>query len=317
MESNFETFLVPNEEDMWTTFLKENKTTGLRKLLPQSQSSPMNYSPTNNSRKWKILYSSPKVLLDYNEETPAIASIDVRTRNDSTTGQVPERLYSSLKYEVTQEISSHIFGQNTAVMMSKIQVVNPYNFEEEILKTNGKSIVKGTSDYIPLTLNNSLSALFCKTKIQFTDVSYHHEKKYFALKVSFYDPNNLNDAIFVQMSAPFQVFARRPRRKSLKRKSSSSTVTPLVTSNKKPKEEKVEKFEKVFEQPEQPTQQIQVQPTKSLIDQFMLQLDSLALLKDRMNENEEKQAIEALQKKFFNHTSLMTDNLPELDFFSL
>jgi len=67
------------------------------------------------------------------------------------------------------------------------------------------------------------------------------KKKYFALKVSYYDPNNLNEAIFVQMSAPFQVFARRPRRKSLKRKSTS--VTPLI--NKKTKEEKVEKIVKL------------------------------------------------------------------------
>jgi len=308
METNFETFLIPNEEDMWTTFLKESKATGLRKLLPQSLTSPMNYSTNGNSRKWKILYSSTKVLAEYNEDTPAIASIDVRTRNDSSTGQVPERLYSSLKYEVTQEIPSHIFVQNSAVMMSKIQVVNPYNYEEEILKNNGKSIVKGTCEFIPLTLNNSFSVLFCKTKIQFTDVSYHHEKKYFALKVSYYDPNNLNEAIFVQMSAPFQVFARRPRRKSLKRKSTS--VTPLI--NKKTKEEKVEKIVKLEKQMEIP--QIY---TKTLLDQFLTQLDILSSLKEKLSENEEKLALDALQKKFFNHSSLLTDNLPELDFFSL
>jgi len=134
------------------------------------------------------------------------------------------------------------------------------------------------------------------------------KKKYFALKVSYYDPNNLNEAIFVQMSAPFQVFARRPRRKSLKRKSTS--VTPLI--NKKTKEEKVEKIVKLEKQMEIP--QIY---TKTLLDQFLTQLDILSSLKEKLSENEEKLALDALQKKFFNHSSLLTDNLPELDFFSL
>jgi len=303
MESTFDQFLLPNDEEMWSNICKTNGNfSPLRKLLPHSK----NVMQSNNSsRKWKILHSNSKILMEFNEETPALASVDVRTRNDTQTGQVPERLYSSLKYEVTQDISAHIFGQNTAVLMSKIQVVNPYNFDEEILKPNGKPIVKGTSEFIPLTLNTSTNGLYCKTKIQFTDVSYHHEKKYFSMKVSYFDANNLNEPLFVQMSAPFQVFARRPRRKSLKRK----TTNPSPTVKKVKEEEKEEEEEPIV-----------VQPLTNL-DFFLRELDVLSGLKEKLNGTEEKIAMEFIQKKLFPTQpmtqSIDTDQLQDLDFFSL
>jgi hypothetical protein len=312
--------------DLWGSYLKDNNTS-LRKLLPQSSTSPNpssgnSYSSTNN-RKWRILYSNPKIMSEYNEETPAIASIEVRTRNDTTTGTVPERLYSSLKYEVTQEISSHIFGTSTAVLMSKLQVVNPYNFEEEILKTNGKSIVKGTSELVPLTLNGNLSSLYSKTKVQFTDVSYHHEKKYFALKVSYFDPNNLNDAIFVQMSAPFQVFARRPRRKSLKRKS-TMTSAPIP---KKVKEEKISLappmvIKKEFKEPKhEPIMQSIL--SASPLNQFLSTIHTLEGLTEKLSDSEIKCGIDSIEKLLQNLREHQTcpshehDVLSELDFFNI
>jgi len=325
MESNVDTFLTNpmNTEDMWGDYLKESKTS-LKKLLPQSSSSPTlnssSYTSTNN-RKWRILYSNPKIMSDYNEETPAIAAIEVRTRNDTTTGTVPERLYSSLKYEVTQEINAQIFGQNTAVLMSKLQVVNPYNFEEEILKTNGKSIVKGTSELVPLTLNGNATSLFSKTKVQFTDVSYHHEKKYFALKVSYFDPNNLSEAIFVQMSAPFQVFARRPRRKSLKRKSTMSSA---------PIPKKVKEEEKKIVVKEVPKPQIQLtQPIISQtilitpLTQFNQGIHSLEGIFERLSDFDVKMGIDSLEKLLCNMKSKTempsheSEFVNELDFFNL
>jgi len=326
MESNVDTFLTnPMNEDMWGDYLKESKTS-LRKLLPQSSTSPTlnssSYTSTNN-RKWRILYSNPKIMSDYNEETPAISAIEVRTRNDTTTGTVPERLYSSLKYEVTQEINAQIFGQNTAVLMSKLQVVNPYNFEEEILKTNGKSIVKGTSELVPLTLNGSATSLFSKTKVQFTDVSYHHEKKYFALKVSYFDPNNLSEAIFVQMSAPFQVFARRPRRKSLKRKSTMSSSAPIP---KKVKEEKIEKI--IVKEVPKPQIIAPIIPQTILITpliQFNQGIHSLEGMFEKLSDFDVKMGIDSLEKLLSSMKSKTdmpihsheSEYVNELDFFNL
>jgi len=308
--------------DLWGSYLKDNKTS-LRKLLPQSSTSPnpsSGNSYSTNNRKWRILFSNPKIMSEYNEETPAIASIEVRTRNDTTTGTVPERLYSSLKYEVTQEISSHIFGTSTAVLMSKLQVVNPYNFEEEILKTNGKSIVKGTSELVPLTLNGNLSALYSKTKVQFTDVSYHHEKKYFALKVSYFDPNNLTEAIFVQMSAPFQVFARRPRRKSLKRKSTMSSA-PIP---KKVKEEKVSIAPPITIKKEFKVEPIhQTILSVSPLNQFLSTVHTLEGLTEKLSDSEIKFGIDSIEKLLQNLREHQTcpshehDVLSELDFFNI
>ena len=267
-QENFETFQFDKEpEDLWNNFLQESyNKTSLRKLLPQTSSSKsmiLQRQPTEtykNDRKWKVLLSSSKVLFDMDQQ-PFSASIEVRTRNETSPYSVPEKLYSSLKYELTQELPAHCLGTNISVLMSKIQAVNPYNTNEEILKPNSKPILMGTQDFIPLTL--SQGSFYSKNKIQFTDVSYHHEKKYFAFKVSYYEPTNLEEPLLVQLSSPFQVFARRPR-KNIKRRNSISTSKPQqqtkrikkeTTMNTIKKEEFIKKEEQLLLKQEQQQQE--------------------------------------------------------------
>lgn len=210
---------LPKEQDAYLRLLKQQTTTPLRTLLPNN--TPTNevfklaLKPTtpreSNERNWKTLFVNP-VALSNPEDTSLSAKIDIRTRNDDPSKTVPERLYSSLKYEISHTIPIEMFGKDIAVIMAKVQVVNPYKHEEEIVKNNGKTVLKGASSMTPITINAKQDALTCKQKIQFTDVSYHHEKKFFALKISYYKPANLKDPILVMLSAPFQVFARRPRK---------------------------------------------------------------------------------------------------------
>jgi hypothetical protein len=180
----------------------------LRHLLPQKHNSVIQKNSQillqiSSNRTWKTIYNSYSL----NNET-AISKIEIKTRSDQPSlDSMSERLYSSLKYEVSQEIPFNYYG--SAVIMCKIDVVNPFESDEVITKQGGNDILKGNTELIPLTLNSKKTLLSSKTKIQFLSVSFHHENKYFSFKFSYYHPENLNNPILVQLSAPFQVFARR------------------------------------------------------------------------------------------------------------
>jgi hypothetical protein len=350
-EENFETFQFEKEpEDLWNNFLQESyNKTSLRKLLPQTSQnkSMLLQRPSEsfkNERKWKVILSNSKILFDMNQE-PFSANIEVRTRNETSPYSVPEKLYSSLKYELTQELPSLCLGSNISVLMAKIQAVNPYNTNEEILKPNSKPILMGTQEYIPLTLTQG--SFYSKTKIQFTDVSYHHEKKYFAFKVSYFEPTNLQEPLLVQLSSPFQVFARRPR-KNIKRRAS---ITSKVSAPKKvKKEEYIPEVEEEEEEDEEEEQTRIVSPATSQtavtvnasstsafsavveekilessspvkqenkLAQFLEYLDILAKFKESLTEEEKKIAKENIELKLLDREFSSFDHFPEFDICSL
>jgi len=219
-------FMNNSEQEQYLKLIKEGYPKPLRTLLPcqkannkSSNSKCYNnnsntYGNNNTTRGWKTTYTTFS-----NSDNPdnSYSKIEIKTRSDQPSlDSMPERLYSSLKYEVSQEISSKFY--TSAVLMCKVEVVNPFDSDEVITKQGGKSILKGSTELIPLTMNSKKTALHSKTKIQFLSVSFHHENKYFGFKFSYFNPENLSTPILIQVSAPFQVFARRPRRKISKKK---------------------------------------------------------------------------------------------------
>jgi len=189
-------------------------------------------------RSWRLTHLSGLLLANNSNALKDISyftdniNVEVRTRSDTSNPQVPERLYSSLKYEMRHSVMRDLLLDSTNLLMCKVEVVNPQDHHEEILKTNGQKLIKGIQEVTAMSKNASGSALECKMKIQFTDVSYHHEKKYFAFKVSFIDPLiHVSEPVLVMVSAPFQVFARRPTTRSKKDGSvSMEPSTPVSTS---------------------------------------------------------------------------------------
>src|SRR5690606_2078454 len=117
---------------------------------------------------------------------------------------VPEKLYSSHKYVVEHIVCGSI-AKDYPLLVAKIQVLNPRT-NEEILK-NKKPILKGSPE---AALTFQTEGLEGKMKIQFTDVSYHHEKGYFYFKISYFDPKDLTQSLFELVSPPFRVYARKP-----------------------------------------------------------------------------------------------------------
>lgn len=57
-----------------------------------------------------------------------------------------------------------------------------------------------------------------KVKLQFNDCSYHYKMMHFAIRCEYFTPSNVNQPLVVAVSAPFQVFARRSKRTTGKRK---------------------------------------------------------------------------------------------------
>jgi hypothetical protein len=154
-----------------------------------------------NIRAWKIVYLNSQVLPD-----PQVKII-LKTRNDSPSEDVPNKLYSSLKYEIYQYISGS-FVNKIPLLMSRIYVIHPETGEEVQAKRKMVgSILKGNTEGA-LTRDHSES-FSSRGKIQLQDVTFHHNKKYFIFQICYYLPCDLVRPVMIIRSAPFQVFARR------------------------------------------------------------------------------------------------------------
>lgn len=326
---------LPAEQDAYLRMLKQ--AAPLRTLLPNNSTSnevfKLALKPAtpreSNDRIWKTLFISSCA----NDDPQNQAKIEIRTRNDDPSKTVPERLYSSLKYEISHSIPVALFGQETAVIMAKVQVVNPYKHEDEIVKNNGKTVLKGASSMTPITVNATQDMLTCKQKIQFTDVSYHHEKKFFAIKISYYKPSNLQDPILVMLSAPFQVFARRPRksrRTVKKRKKTEEEDEDVKITTKKRKAEaaisqvktkhptedsikqEILKFLDIFEKYQDVVQNLD-EDTKNKLGNLLQKFAQPIKLEDEFNVVDTNDILEAIQESpVSSPVSITREEHPEI-----
>jgi hypothetical protein len=182
-------------------------------------------------RNWNI-----KNLKGEKFEKDLKVEITLKIRGEEASSFVPEKLYSSHKYIVEHKVKGNI-SLDFPLLVSKIQVVHP-NTNEEILKKDKTSILIGSFD-TALTKKKE-DFLEGKMRIQFGDVSYHHDKGYFAFLISYFDPSNLLESIFTLKSPAFRVYARKP---SISRE----TLQP-----EKPKETKKRKKKEVVPEDSSP-----------------------------------------------------------------
>ncbi|KAL0477507.1 aconitate hydratase, cytoplasmic [Acrasis kona] len=145
--------------------------------------------------------------------------LEIKTRTDAATSILPDKLYSSLKYQFTHNVkikseveSSTIDDQD--MLCCNIKVVDP-DTGKEILK-NDKPMIAGRSTSIMLARVIGDNNYKCRVKLQFNDCSYHYKKMFFAIRCEYFLPRDANQLLGVAISAPFQVFARRTNRKSPK-----------------------------------------------------------------------------------------------------
>lgn len=187
---------------------------------------------------WKMIKNSSQ-----NDVGVTVHDIDFsyHTRTDDPCSVIPDKFYSSLKYQVKVSFTCSC-KEPLDMVMCHAQVVDEDG--EEVIK-NGETILAGKSSLalqpnpttktsknvkkIQLKRNSSSfnsssvnqlggdasgqvlpKLLTTTTKMQITDVSYHHSKKSFCLQLSFAAPlNNFASPIVILRSRPFQVYARR------------------------------------------------------------------------------------------------------------
>jgi hypothetical protein len=138
------------------------------------------------------------------------------------TSVIPEMMYSSLKYQFIHTVNIKTKDTSELEMLCcNIKVINPTT-GVEVLKNNQSMILGKTQGIIMNLVHGTKSSdeqtLTCKVKLQFGDCSYHYKMMHFAIRCEYFTPSNVNKPLVVAVSAPFQVFARRSKRSTGKRK---------------------------------------------------------------------------------------------------
>jgi hypothetical protein len=206
--------------------------------------------PTNNilyppTRKWQLTFPKGSTLQDSDLQI----TLSMKIRGEEARMVVAEKLYSSHKYVMLHSITGKKVMQQYPLLVARLYVVDPMNPQDEILK-NGKPIVKGASEAAVTKPSEHSTHMQGTMKIQFTDVSYHHEKKYFAFSVKYFDPSNLEQPLMTLTSPAFRVYARKPTihegeeeeeaTPSKKKKKQTSTKKGTKRSRKQVEEEEQE-----------------------------------------------------------------------------
>lgn len=203
--------------------------------IAREKSSPIRTATNsrNNERGWITVFVDEQFGKDIKTELKS------KTRCENACDEVPEKMYSSLKYEIRHHATGGLCSE-VAFLLSRITVVDSVTSEE--IKKGNKPMLKGVIESaLTKQPGNSTDDLYGVLKCQFTDVSYHHNKKNFCWQVSLYRPEDLDNPIMIKRSAPFQVFARKPAANKKRRRENpeldefQSRVDELFKDTKKMK----------------------------------------------------------------------------------
>lgn len=235
--------------------------------LPNIQIKNPLIQTTTQSRQWQVSILNQEL----KKNTDINVKITLRIRGEEASSYVPDKLYSSHKYIIEHKINGKAIDQ-FPLFVSKIQVFHP-STDQEIFK-NDKPILSGI---IETALTKGKDSLDGKMRVQFTDVSYHHDKGYFYFRISYFDPSNLLQPIIVLKSPPFRVYARKPS-------IGHETLQPEKVKEVPKKRKKEETHEK--------------KPKHSkLYQEFQKKLDVLVQMKGSLSDEDKKLANESSLEK--------------------
>lgn len=208
-----------------------------------------------NLGSWKVFYQNEKVLtLD------SQINVIVKTRNDEPTTVIPNRMFSSLKYEFEIQLTPGFMSTVKPTLLAKLQVIDPET-NQEIIK-NDLPVLKGVSEGI---LISDSGILKLKLKLQFGEKS-HGEKKDCRFQLCLYSPSDLLYPILVLKSSCFKIYARRSGYVDKKR----IREEEVICTNKK---------------------------NKSSLTDYMKTLEELVKFKNMLPEKERKLAEDLLSQK--------------------
>eukprot|EP01080_Neovahlkampfia_damariscottae_P010894 gene10894-3598_t len=181
------------------------------------------------NREWQVLTIDETIL----KEKENFLTISCKTRTEAPQKIVPNRMYSSLKYELNLVLKNSSFvGNPLPFVICQISVVDPFT-NVEVIKNN-QTVLKEKTDSVLNQLENK--DYQGKLKVQFTNVSYHREKKEYCWKIKFFDPKDLNKVILSMKSGSFRVYARKPNTsvtKKRKKENLQEEIDELIEIHKK------------------------------------------------------------------------------------
>lgn len=226
---------------------------------------------SRTTRDWQIIYFDQQHLTrDFKVE------IYLKSRNEAPLPTVPERLFSSLKYEIRHKISGS-FIKDIPLLMCKIRLVHPETGQEVLSRKEKEPILKGVTEGA-LTRDQNGELVF-RSKVQITDVTFHYGKKYFEFQILYYVPTKLEAPVLIIQSAPFQVYARR-----------------VNGRRKRKREPKPQPY--IAEYPRGIAKK-QKRPT---IQDFLRGLDELIILRSKLRSDLQRKAVEAIVRKLLLET---------------
>lgn len=156
----------------------------------------------NEDRKWNCVF------LDASYASLLRVQVTSKTRCEEPSEEVPDKLYSSLKYELRIQATGAICEQ-VPFLLARCTLVDAVEFAEVLKDSKSalKGVVEGSIVKPPATTEQKLEG---SLKVQCLDVSYHHKKRGFCFQIAFYVPSNLDVPVMVMRSASFLVYARKP-----------------------------------------------------------------------------------------------------------
>jgi hypothetical protein len=148
-------------DDIYVSLTKEAASTNMSNNFTYSFDKPS--SSSEKDRNWKLLSSTiSQKLSEINQGMKSFVSL--KTRSEPGLIGIPERIFSSLKYTCEFSIPKSLI--NGEVLLAKLQVVDSYKPAEEILNKNEKTILKGVSDFISLSVDKEETEFSSTIKFQ-------------------------------------------------------------------------------------------------------------------------------------------------------
>lgn len=183
--------------------------------------------PIDPSRVFSLVGKEAKFAFDENKDR---IKIEIKTRREKPSPLIPDRLYSSLKYQLKQTATGR-FCEKLPFLHSVATVVDAST--KERVKKNGNDVLKGT---VECSLSKPGKATVCELRgemtIQFTDLSFHHDRREYCLEINYYLPNDLKTPVLCYRTPSFRVYSRKPAKAKKEEKKEEKL------SEKKPKDKK-------------------------------------------------------------------------------
>lgn len=184
------------------------------------------FDPT---RTWTTVFKDPTFLGPDGD-----VEVRAKTRCDEPCLSVPDRLYSSMKYEIIQRAVGQ-FVTSVPFLLSRITVVNSETSLE--VRPNNRPAVKGSIEAalvkptdkkkrqqqqqqqkqkqkqkqkpIP-SPNPGVPILEGQLRAQFQDISFHSDHTLYCWQINYFAPADLEHPVLTKRSPSFKVFARKP-----------------------------------------------------------------------------------------------------------